>query len=141
MEQRDLIKDQIEQFALALGKILANFLGYKSKREATEGIEISNEQIKKDLNINVVDILSKDESDLKEYFEEKKMTSEHLEIISSYFEEIAETLIIKGNAKGKVYLSKSLELAELADELSKTISFERMNKKSHIENLLRNKYF
>jgi hypothetical protein len=141
MEQRDLIKDQIEQFALALRKIISNFLGYKSEGETTQGIEISNEQISNELNIDVADILSSNESDLKEYFEGNDMTAEHLELLSTYLEEIGRTLIINGNAKSKVYLEKSIELLELADVLSKTISFERMNKKSNVENLLRNKHF
>lgn len=41
MEQRDLIKDQIEQLGRVLGKILVDFLGLKSGGQIEHGIEVS----------------------------------------------------------------------------------------------------
>ena len=45
MEQRDLIKDQIEQLGKVLAKIIADFLEFKSSGNVNQGIEISNESL------------------------------------------------------------------------------------------------
>ncbi|MEM6524269.1 MAG: hypothetical protein AAF693_10770 [Bacteroidota bacterium] len=42
MEQRDLLRDQIEQVGKVLAKLLSDFPGLKSKGEAFQGMQITN---------------------------------------------------------------------------------------------------
>ena len=64
------------------------------------------------------------------------MPPEHLEILSKYLKEVGETKITTNINDAKVYLNKSLELLVLIDDITKTMSFERMNQKLQIENML-----
>ncbi len=53
MEQRDLLKDQIDQLGKVLAKILSDFLGLKAKGQASHGVEISNHRFQRELEINI----------------------------------------------------------------------------------------
>jgi len=136
MEHRDLIKDQIEQLGKVLGKILSDFLGLKTIGQVSQGIEIANKQLKSRLDIDIDKLLSIDNNMFKEYFEKRMMPPEHLEILSKYLKEVGETKITTNINDAKVYLNKSLELLVLIDDITKTMSFERMNQKLQIENML-----
>jgi len=136
MEQRDLIKDQIEQLGKVLGKILSGFLGLKSSGETSVGIEISNEQLKNELDIDLSQLLELDKYDLKKYLTSRKLSAEHIEILSKYLEEIGLRKLTENKIEADKYLSKTLILLELVDEISKEMSFERINRKSRIENAL-----
>nr|WP_321411263.1 hypothetical protein [uncultured Allomuricauda sp.] len=134
MEQRDLLKDQIEQLGRVLSQILSNFLGLKSKGNVTQGVEISNERFQSELDIDIEKLLKLENVDLKEYLNTRKLTETHLEILSEYLAEVGQTETII--AEQEPYLIKAIELLDIADEISKTMSFERMNKKRKIENVL-----
>jgi len=139
MEQRDLIKDQIEQIGRVLGKILADFLGLKSKGQITKGIDVSNEQLKSELDIDIDKLIGLSKNELKVYLQNRKLTEVHLEILSDIVIEISVSKI--GKEYAKTNLEKSLEILEIADEISKTMSFDRINKKTKIENALQQKLY
>jgi hypothetical protein len=134
MEQRDLLKDQIEQLGKVLANILSDLLGLKSKGNVTQGVEISNERFQSELDIDIEKLLKLENVDLKEYLNTRKLTETHLEILSEYLAEVGQTETII--AEQEPYLIKAIELLDIADEISKTMSFERMNKKRKIENVL-----
>lgn len=136
MEQRDLLKDQIEQLGKVLAKILSDFLGLKSGGNVTQGIEISNESLQSELDIDIETIIALNKTALEEYFRNRKLTEIHLEILSEYLKEVglAKTKIDKSDAH--LSLQKAIELLDIADKISKTMSFDRINKKSEIKNVL-----
>ena len=134
MERRDLLKDQIEQLGKVLGKILADFLGLKSTGDVAQGIEISNERFQSELDIDIEKLLTLNRSDLKEYLRTRKLMAGHFELLSGYLTEIGKTKTTK--AEMDLYFKKAIELLDIADEISKTVSFERMNKKNEIKNVL-----
>lgn len=134
MEQRDILKDQIEQLGRVLGQILSDFLKIKSKGDVEQGMEISNQRLQNELDIDTEKLLSLASDDLKEYLKTRKLKETHLEILSEY-------LIEHGKAKTnrteqELYFTKAIMLLNIADEVSKTVSFVRMNKKDEIENML-----
>ncbi len=137
MEQRDLLKDQIEQLGRALGKILSDFLGFKSKGNVEQGLEISNERLQSELDIDIEKLISLDESDLIEYIFTRDLTETHLEILSEYLFEIGKTQASKSDFE--LYLMKAIKLLDIADKTSRTLSFERINKKSKINNVLQHR--
>ena len=136
MEQRDLLKDQIEQLGKVLAKILSDFLGLKSTGNVTQGIEISNERFQSELDIDIEKLVTFNKSELKEYLEAHKLTASHLETLSEYLKEIGKVQIEKNSDDAKIKLNKASELLDIADEISKTMSFDRINKKNEIKNLL-----
>lgn len=137
MEKRDLIKDQIEQFGRVLGKILADFLGLKSSGLVEQGIEVASEQLKSNFDIDIDELITLPIKELKRYLAERKISTGHVEILGKYLLEIGESKISNDKKKANLYLTRSLELLDLEDELSNTISFERQGLKSNIENMLR----
>ena len=136
MEQRDLLKDQIEQLGKVLAKILSDFLGLKSNGNVTQGIEISNESLQSELDIDIEKIIALNKTELEEYVRNRKLTESHLELLSEYLKEIgiAKTKIDKSDAY--LCLQKAIELLDIADKISKTMSFDRISKKSEIKNVL-----
>ncbi|MEQ8473809.1 MAG: hypothetical protein RIC35_21615 [Marinoscillum sp.] len=138
MERRDILKDEIEQLGKVLGKILATFLGLKAKGQVAEGIEVSNEQFKTQLDLDMEKILKMSREDLGEYIHQWNLTSEHLEMLSSFLLESGRDGIENCNDEAKVRLAKALDLLEIADVVSKTVSLEREGKKTEIQQLLEN---
>ena len=87
MEQRDLLKDQIEQLGKVLAKILSDFLGLKSNGNVTQGIEISNESLQSELDIDIEKIIALNKTELEEYVRNRKLTESHLELLSEYLKQ------------------------------------------------------
>lgn len=136
MEQRDLLKDQIEQLGKVLARIMASFLGFKAEGHINEGIETANKQLISELDIDIEKMLSLDKEILKVYLKERKLVAAHLEILAEYLIETGEYNIKKDKHKAKINLTKALEFLEISDEFSKTMSFVRVSSKKKIENLL-----
>ncbi len=136
MEHRDLLKDQIEQLGKVLAKVLSDFLGFKSSGNAIQGIEISNESLQSELDIDIEKIMAINKTELDEYVRNRKLTDIHLELLSEYLKEVGavKTKIDKSDAQ--LCLQKAIELLDIADEISKTMSFDRINKKGDINTVL-----
>ena len=136
MEQRDLLKDQIEQLGKVLANILSDLLGLKSKGQTSQGIEITNQRLQSELDIEIEKITTLTKKELKDYLKNRHLKAEHLEILSECLKEIGKGEIEKNKQATKVKLEKAIELLDIADEISKTMSFDRINKKNEIKNVL-----
>ncbi|MDY0280444.1 MAG: hypothetical protein RBR35_07770 [Salinivirgaceae bacterium] len=136
MEQRDLLKDQIDQLGKVLAKILSNFLGLKSNGKVSQGIELTNQSLQSELDINIDKLTTLSIKELPNYLKSRKLNAGHLEILSEYLKEIGIIEMNKNRENAELYLRKAIELLNIADEISKTISLDRMNKKCEIEDLL-----
>lgn len=137
MEQRDLIKDQIEQLGRVLGKIFADFTGLKSQGRVSQAIEISNEKLQTQLDIDIDKIISLNSEELEEYVVKKELTFEHIEVLSEYLTEIGKVQMEQNRENAKRIFIKAIELLDISDGISQTMCFTRMDKKSNIENLLK----
>lgn len=136
MEQRDIIKDEIEQLGKVLGRIIANFLGLKSKGQVSQGIEITVQKLQSELDIDTNKLITLSRKKLTEYLQKRKLTAEHIEILADYLKETGKIEIERDSTEAKIKLEKALELLEITDEISSTESFERMNKKDGIGKLI-----
>jgi hypothetical protein len=136
MGQRDLIKDEIEQLGKVLGKILSDFLKLKTKGQVSLEIQASIEQLKTKVDIDLEELVKLSIEELESYLEQKKITWENFGMLSDYLIEIGESELSINKNSAKMYLTKASELIDLFDKHSKILSFERMNKKSKIENAL-----
>lgn len=136
MEQRDLIKDQLEIFGKALSKVLGNFLGLKNAPNSDLTFEQTNQQLKTELDIDVDLILGFSQQQLTTYLLEKKIPPPHLETLIEYFVEMGEHTLKQDTAKGKSILTKTLEMYKVLDLNTNTYSFERREKEQKIHHLL-----
>lgn len=136
MQQRDLIKDQIEQLGKVLSAILSEFLGLKSQGRIEEGIEMSNQNFveKLDLDIDKLLTLSLEESSV--YLSELRLTAEHIEVVTNYLIHVAEHKLQTDKSEARKVLQKILQMFEITDEISKTIPFDRMLREEKIGNML-----
>ena len=136
MAFRDLLVEQAEQLGKALGKVFSDLLRLKSTGKVALGIEVSNQQLKTEVDIDVKQILASDKATLKAYFMDRRFIPHHLEILSAYLKEAGEYKITTEPIEAKAYLQKALELLDIADETTQTISFVRIDKKKVIEELI-----
>jgi len=84
MQQRDILQDQIENLGKVLGKLISKFLNLDPKENIANHIEITNEQLKSELDIDLVKILEFNENELKDFVEKRNLTVDHLELLSEY---------------------------------------------------------
>ncbi len=141
MQQRDILLDQIEQVGRVLGSILDEFLRLKSNAKISQGIEVTNEQFKSKLDIDINTIISLHKNDLKNYLEEKRLTAQHIETLAQYLKEIGESTIDNDKNETMKYLEKAIALLDISDELTATFSLDRMDKKIAIEDILQKKLY
>ncbi|WP_196889888.1 hypothetical protein [Aureivirga sp. CE67] len=137
MEKRDLLKEEFEQLGKVLGEIFSNFMKLKEKGNASISINTSNENLKKELDLNISEILELNKQKLKEYLKEKKINLENIEILSKYFEEVGVLNLKTNKVEAEKYLLKATELIEIFEEQTRRISFEFIERKNRIEKLKR----
>jgi sugar-specific transcriptional regulator TrmB len=127
MQKRDLFKDEIEKLSKALAKILSEFLQLKTTGNNIEVINQTNIKLQQELHINIDEVIQKTKEDLLIYIKNKKLTANHIDILTRILVEQADIFIQNGdNSKAKNYLTKSVELLEAAGEIFKTISFQHI---------------
>lgn len=136
MERRDLIQDEIEQLGRVLGKMLAMLLGLKSRGKVNEGISVVQQELMTQLDIDINQLLKLSGDELTAYLKQWNLTSEHLETLSAILLESGRDEVVHCDPEAVLRLQRSAELLDIADVISKTASFERMAKRSEIENLL-----
>ena len=137
MERRDILKDEIEQLGKVLGHILATFMGLSSKGKVSEGIEEVSNQLKDQLNLDFEKILQLSGNELLDYLKQWNITSEHLEMLSNLLVESGRAGLENCEEEAVLRIQKALELLDLADVLTKTVSLERESHKSGIQQLLK----
>lgn len=137
MERRDLLKDQIEQFGRALGSIIANFFQLKSKGKTAEGIEITNEQFKTQLDLDIDYILKAEVNELEVYFKERKVSGENIETLVDYITAIADRQQGSSTTDAIYTYERALALYAMATRLSKIYPMARVAKEQYIHEQLR----
>jgi len=137
MEQRDFLKDQIEQMGKVLAKVLADFFHLKNEGNVSEGVEIANQHLREKIDIDIEKLTGLNKAELKDYCMNRNLTADHLESLAEYLKEVGLAESSSDNKMAKAYWLKSIELLEIANEISGAISFKGLNRKSEIEGLLR----
>mgnify|MGYP006429408207 CR=1 FL=1 len=79
-------------------------------------------------------MLTFNKTELEIYVKNRKLTEGHLETLSEYFKEVGIAKTETNKIEAQLYLAKAVELLEIADEVSKTMSIDRINKSSEIKN-------
>ena len=126
MQQRDLIKDEIEQLGRAIGKLIANFLGFKTEGNVKEGIQITNNVFQTELDIDVDKLICLQGETLVEYINVRNLSALHLDQLASYLYEVS---IEEKSADGdyKKWAITAKKLLDIVGEKSDTITFGRID--------------
>ena len=137
MQQRDILKDQIEQLGRVLGKIIAEFLDLKLQGEVGLGIKQTRKSLQEQLDIDVEKLLLLNEQDLLSYLNERNLIGAHAEMIADYLLDVGSHILPTDPEIGKKYLNKTRDLYEVSNQLSDSLSLERIKKATKIEQMLR----
>lgn len=137
MLKRDLIEDEIEKMGKALRRLAGDFIKLKNDGDFSEADKTFKDQLTAQLGLDVDLMAQMNREELQDYIAQKRLVADHLEIISDYFGQLGEHDKAEGNpSSAKAHLEKAVLLLDLADETSNVLSFERINKKGHWQNLL-----
>ncbi len=134
MQQRDIIKDEIEQLGRALGKVLANFFALKNKGAISLAVEVTNQNLQSEIDLDINKLALLNEKEMEDYVQSKKLTDRHLDQLATYVFEIG--ISKKGNLTGTNRLKwfrTAKRLLELVEKISNTITFERISLKEKVE--------
>src|SRR5690606_16419312 len=130
MEKRDILKDQIEQLGKVLARILSQLEGLKSEVQISQGIDLASEQLRCELEIEIDGLVNLTKKELEEYLKHRKFTAEHVVLLSACLKEIGKVQMEKKNNDAIIKFEKAIELLDIADEISQTVSFDRINRKN-----------
>jgi hypothetical protein len=133
MKQDDFVLKQIDLLGKIIGKILSDLLNIKNNSEIFDVYQFVNENLKKELNLDLDVLLDLDENELLVLL----TLENHFD--TNNIEKIADLLYILGKnssiQKTDLCLQKSLQLLNYVNSISNTYSFERVNKISRILSL------
>mgnify|MGYP006170519385 FL=1 len=135
MEKRDFIQAEIEKLGFFLQRLLANFLNSNSAANSIEAINSVTNELKCELDFDLPLFVSLSKDEMKKYLSNFKFNEQHLEKLADLMTELSSS---KANNESKAYLTKTIEILDLVDELSNSYSFERNLKKSQIQKLIKN---
>lgn len=138
MEQRDYLQKQIDQLGRALGKLLADLIGLKNQGEVSEGIEITSQKLKDELDLDLESLINMPTDEFLPSLQLKKnFNKEGLEKLADILLIIAdETYIKQEKEKSKGFYFKSLNIYEHLEKTETTYSFERHYKIERIKMIL-----
>ena len=139
MQQEDYIKRQIDQLGRVLGKILADLMGLKARRQASLEIESVIQALKTELGLTIDDLtLIPTDSFLTTLLDTKKFSDNNFEQLAEIMFLIAEELNIKNTDVGKMkqLYERALIIFEILDKTSSTYSFDRHSKIEKIKKVL-----
>ena len=135
MEKRDFIQAEIEKLGFFLQRLLANFLNSNSAANSIEAINSVTNELKCELDFDLPLFVSLSKDEMKKYLSNFKFNEQHLDKLADLMTELSSS---KANNESKAYLTKTIEILDLVDELSNSYSFERNLKKSQIQKLINN---
>ena len=133
MQKRDLFKDEIERLGKALANLLSEIVQLKSGENNIAQINNYNKRLQQQLNISVDELISLTKPELLSYPKNKNFNANHIDSLAKILVEQSHILIHnKELLQAKSRLNKAIELLEITDEISNTLSFERIALKNNI---------
>lgn len=132
MQQRDIIKDEIEQLGRALGKLIANFLGMKTEGDISEAIKVTNTDLLSELNVDIKKLIQLNEHELDDYIESINFTDLHLDQLANYLFEVG---LYEKSVRGssQKWFEAAMRLLLIVGDKSDTITFARIDLIKNIE--------
>jgi hypothetical protein len=139
MEERDYFKRQIDLLGKVLSKLLAELIDKKSSAGITNGIEMTNQVLKSELDIEIIDLITIPNDEIIDFLQTKKqLNDENLEQIAEIIMFNIETNSENGmNEISRLnLLQKCLTIYDYVQANDRTYSFERNMKIKKIQSLI-----
>lgn len=133
MQERDYLKKQIDQMGQVFAKMLSSLLGLKNNGQVNEGLEMTNQTLKKEVDFTLQELFDLPTDELIEYLTvQKNLTNENLDKLSEILLFHAENSQVE---KEKLY-KRCLTIYEYLDSVESIYSLERQWKIQRIKNQL-----
>ena len=124
MENRDYLKDQIDQMARALGGLLARILNLPGEKR-TEAYGMTKELFNDQFDLSLEELLSISEEELESKLIERNISHDLFHPISKILIELGDVAAMNNeNKEALKHYHKALELMELQNQHTNTFSFE-----------------
>ncbi len=126
MQQRDLIKDQIDQLGKVFGKGIARILGLDNNEEVFKVLEEVEKELSTELNIDLKKWLNLDQETYEQALKDRLNNQEEpLELLGNLLFEMGKSCGREGMLK-KQYLEKALWTYNYLHQQSSTFSMGRL---------------
>lgn len=133
MEQQDYLKKQIDQLGQVLAKILSDLLGLKNKRQINNGIELTNQTLKTEIDFDIQELLDIPTDDFVNTLKKQKnLTNDNLAKLAEILLLIADN----GQTDNKKLYKKCLTIYEYLEKAENIYSLDRQWKIERIKNVL-----
>lgn len=140
MGQEDYLKRQFDQLGKALGRILASLIALRDEGETLEVLEFTNRALKKELNLDIDQLLAIPQEKFIHLFkEDEKLKSKHLEKLGNIFYQLADLMDqqdLDGEKKMSLY-ERSSVIYEYLNTTGSVYSLERQFLINKIRKMLR----
>lgn len=133
MEQQDYLKKQIDQLGQVLAKILSDLLGLKNKGQINNGIELTNQTLKTEIDFDIQELLDIPTDDFVNTLKKQKnLTNDNL----AKLVEILLLIADNGQTDNKKLYEKCLTIYEYLEKAENIYSLDRQWKIERIKNVL-----
>ncbi len=134
MEQQDYLIRQINQLSRILGKVLTDLIGLKNKGLLSNGIEMTNQTLKSELNLDIMELIDiRTDVFINILISEKGFVNDSLDKFAEILWLIANQS--KDVDKSKMY-DKCLLIYQFLEKADKTYSLDRQLKIKQLQSLV-----
>ncbi len=134
MEQKDYLMRQIEEAGRVLAEALSKMTGFKNKGKVHEGIEMTDQELKNQMNMGLKELNELQTDHLMTHLEKKeKIFPENYEKLAELLTEVAEGMAQQNNKEeAKSMYEKVLSIYQYLEEYESAFSFDRFAKMEKI---------
>ncbi len=136
MEQRDYLKDQIDQMGKVLAKILGDLMGLKTKNDPQRTLTHVDQELKTQVDFELENFLKMSADERRVYAEREVFAASNLETLAEILREMGAVASENSSNYVSDYFKAARDMLNCADEKSGAISLERIQKKQTLENLI-----
>lgn len=127
MQQRDLLKDQIEELGKVLGKMLSKFFDLIASDNIIDVIQIIDNELQSNLDFDISKIIDLDKNAVENYLLNHQLSDVHFDQIGKYLNELGNMYKNENNnIEAKKYFTAAHRIIEFVTTHSETYSMDRI---------------
>ncbi|MFK7809187.1 MAG: hypothetical protein AB8F74_15395 [Saprospiraceae bacterium] len=128
MQQRNNLKDQIDQISKNLVIVSALFRGLKNRGSLEDAVSQTNLKLHEKLGFNVSQFISYSKEETIDYAQHTLKSIGHMEFIADYLTELGDWKLNSNRSEALKYYQQSRILYELISSQSRPFDFHRSKK-------------
>ena len=137
MQQRDIIKDQIELAGKVIGKAIAKYFDVLPKENTSESLREIKSELLTQIDIDIDRMLDfRSILELKGYLRKRYLHTEHLDLLSQFLFEVGKRKKESSPKEGQRYLATCSHILNIIGDMTEVVSIERIILQSKVNNLL-----